>query len=78
MLDEISEGLSPVIVEEIGRAIEKLKQRGYTILLVEQNFEFAAGLADRLYVMEHGQIAAHFPASEADARADMLNELIGV
>ncbi|PBI95997.1 High-affinity branched-chain amino acid transport ATP-binding protein LivF [Variovorax boronicumulans] len=78
LLDEISEGLSPVIVEEIGRAIEKLKQRGYTILLVEQNFEFAAGLADRLYVMEHGQIAAHFPASEADARADMLNELIGV
>lgn len=78
LLDEISEGLAPAIVDQIGLAMQKLKQRGYTILLVEQNFEFAQTLADRFYVMEHGQIVEHFPASELQHKAALLNELIGV
>ena len=57
LLDEITEGLAPVIVQAIGRVIVKLKERGFTIVLVEQNFRFAAPLADRHYVMEHGKIA---------------------
>lgn len=78
LLDEISEGLAPAIVEQIAEAMRALKQRGYTILLVEQNFEFARTLADRFYVMEHGQIVQHFGASELNEKTDLLNELIGV
>ncbi len=78
LLDEISEGLAPAIVDQIGLAMQKLKQRGYTILLVEQNFEFAQSLADRFYVMEHGQIVEHFLANELQHKNALLNELIGV
>ncbi|GAB2458414.1 ABC transporter ATP-binding protein [Comamonas humi] len=78
LLDEISEGLAPAIVDQIGVALQALKQRGYTILLVEQNFEFVQTMADRFYVMEHGQIVEHFPASELEQKAATLNELIGV
>ncbi|WZB74909.1 ABC transporter ATP-binding protein [Achromobacter insuavis] len=77
LLDEISEGLAPVIVH-CGRMITALKQRGYTIVMVEQNFRFAAPLADRFYVMEHGQIVEHFEASELSEKQDTLNELLGV
>jgi branched-chain amino acid transport system ATP-binding protein len=78
LLDEISEGLAPAIVDQIGEALLALKRRGYTILLVEQNFEFAQSMADRFYVMEHGQIAERFAADELAQKAHMLNELIGV
>jgi branched-chain amino acid transport system ATP-binding protein len=78
LLDEISEGLAPLIVEEIGLAVRKLKQRGYTILLVEQNFDFAARLADRFYVMEHGCVVESFDANELDSRSAMLHKLLGV
>ncbi len=78
LLDEISEGLAPVIVQALARMITALKQRGYTIVMVEQNFRFAAPLADRFYVMEHGQIVEHFEASELTEKQDTLNELLGV
>lgn len=78
LLDEITEGLAPVIVQALGRVIIKLKERGYTIVLVEQNFRFAAPLADRHYVMEHGKIAENFAAAELDAKTDMLHEYLGV
>jgi branched-chain amino acid transport system ATP-binding protein len=78
LLDEITEGLAPVIVQTLGRIIIKLKERGFTIVLVEQNFRFAAPLADRHYVMEHGKIAESFPASELEAKTDMLHEYLGV
>jgi branched-chain amino acid transport system ATP-binding protein len=78
LLDEITEGLAPVIVQALGRIIIKLKERGFTIVLVEQNFRFAAPLADRHYVMEHGKIAESFPASELEAKTDMLHEYLGV
>jgi branched-chain amino acid transport system ATP-binding protein len=78
LLDEITEGLAPVIVQALGRVITKLKERGYTIVLVEQNFRFAAPLADRHYVMEHGKIAESFPANELAAKTDMLHEYLGV
>jgi branched-chain amino acid transport system ATP-binding protein len=78
LLDEISEGLAPAIVEQIGEAMQALKRRGYTILLVEQNFEFARSLADRYYVMEHGQVVDAFASSALPGKADALNELIGV
>ena len=78
LLDEITEGLAPVIVQAIGRVIVKLKERGFTILLVEQNFRFAAPLADRHYVMEHGKIAQSFAASELEAKTGMLHEYLGV
>jgi len=77
LLDEISEGLAPVIVQALARMIT-LKQRGYTIVMVEQNFRFAAPLADRFYVMEHGQIVEHFEAAELSEKQDTLNELLGV
>lgn len=77
-LDEISEGLAPVIVEKLGQVIEALKQRGYTILLVEQNFEFASELADRLYVIEHGQVVSHMAASEISSKQEELKELLGI
>ena len=78
LLDEITEGLAPVIVQALGRVIVKLKQRGFTIVLVEQNFRFAAPLADRHYVMEHGRIAESFAASELEAKTGMLHEYLGV
>ncbi len=78
LLDEISEGLAPVIVQGLARMITTLKAKGYTIIMVEQNFRFAAPLADRFYVMEHGQIALTFAASELEARMPALTELLGV
>ena len=78
LLDEITEGLAPVIVQALGRIIIKLKERGFTVVLVEQNFRFAAPLADRHYVMEHGKIAESFPASELEAKTGMLHEYLGV
>lgn len=78
LLDEISEGLAPVIVQALARMITALKQRGYTIVMVEQNFHFAAPLADRFYVMEHGQIVEHFEAAQLTDKQDTLNELLGV
>jgi branched-chain amino acid transport system ATP-binding protein len=78
LLDEISEGLAPVIVQKLGEMIRTLKAKGYTIVLVEQNFRFAAPLADRFYVMEHGKIVQQFPQGELAARMDMLHEFLGV
>ena len=78
LLDEISEGLAPVIVQKLGEMIRALKAKGYTIVLVEQNFRFAAPLADRFYVMEHGKIVQQFAQSELAARMDMLHEFLGV
>ena len=78
LLDEITEGLAPVIVQALGRVIVKLKERGFTIVLVEQNFRFAAPLADRHYVMEHGRIAEGFAASELESKTQMLHEYLGV
>ena len=78
LLDEISEGLAPVIVQALGRMIKMLKAKGYTIVMVEQNFRFAAPLADRFYVVEHGQIVEHFDAAELQAKQGILTELLGV
>jgi branched-chain amino acid transport system ATP-binding protein len=78
LLDEISDGLAPVIVQKLGEMIRTLKAKGYTIVLVEQNFRFAAPLADRFYVMEHGKIVQQFPQGELAARMDMLHEFLGV
>jgi branched-chain amino acid transport system ATP-binding protein len=78
LLDEITEGLAPVIVQALGRVVVKLKERGFTVVLVEQNFRFAAPLADRHYVMEHGRIAESFPASQLEAKTAMLHEYLGV
>jgi len=78
LLDEITEGLAPVIVQALARVIVKLKERGFTIVLVEQNFRFAAPLADRFYVMEHGRIAESFPAAELDSKTKMLHDYLGV
>jgi branched-chain amino acid transport system ATP-binding protein len=78
LLDEISEGLAPVIVQTLARMITTLKEKGYTIVMVEQNFRFAAPLADRFYVMEHGRIVESFASSELQAKMPVLNELLGV
>jgi branched-chain amino acid transport system ATP-binding protein len=78
LLDEISEGLAPVIVQGLARMITTLKAKGYTIVMVEQNFRFAAPLADRFYVVEHGQIVETFVASELSAKMPVLTELLGV
>ncbi len=78
LLDEISEGLAPVIVQALARMIKALKEKGYTIIMVEQNFRFAAPLADRFYVMEHGQIVEHFNSAELPAKQEVLNTLLGV
>jgi len=78
LLDEISEGLAPVIVQALGRAIRTLREKGMTIVMVEQNFRFAAPLADRFYVVEHGRVIETFAAAELDARRDMLHEVLGV
>ena len=78
LLDEISEGLAPVIVQALGRAIRTLREKGLTIVMVEQNFRFAAPLADRFYVIEHGQVIEGFGASELEAKQGMLHEVLGV
>jgi branched-chain amino acid transport system ATP-binding protein len=78
MLDEPTEGLAPVIVQQIGRTIAALKQKGFTILLVEQNFRFAATVADRHYVMERGKIVDMIPNTELDANMNKLHEYLGV
>ena len=78
LLDEITEGLAPVIVQTLGRVIRALKTKGLTIILVEQNFRFAAPLADRHYVIEHGQIVATVNKNELESKSNMLNEYLGV
>ena len=78
LLDEISEGLAPVIVQALARMIHTLRGKGYTVLMVEQNFRFAAPLADRFYVMEHGRMVEAFGAAELEAKMPVLNELLGV
>ena len=78
LLDEISEGLAPVIVQALARMITTLRAKGYTIVMVEQNFRFAAPLADRFYVMEHGRIVEAFAAKELEAKMPVLKELLGV
>lgn len=78
LLDEISEGLAPVVVQKLGEVIRSLKARGYTILLVEQNFRFAAPLADRLYVVEHGEIVEEIGQSELATKGDVLKARLGV
>jgi branched-chain amino acid transport system ATP-binding protein len=78
LLDEISEGLAPVIVQALSRTIVALREKGYTIVMVEQNFRFAAPLADRFYLMERGQIVEGFAASELQDKMAMLHEFLGV
>lgn len=78
LLDEISEGLAPVIVQKLGEVIRSLKSRGYTVLLVEQNFRFAAPLADRFYVMEHGKVIQEFARHQLAENMSMLQEYLGV
>ncbi len=78
LLDEISEGLAPVIVQALARMIRELRARGFTVLMVEQNFRFAAPLADRFYIMERGLIVRELSAAELHDSADMLREYLGV
>ena len=78
LLDEISEGLAPVIVQALARMIRELRTRGFTVLMVEQNFRFAAPLADRFYIMERGLIVREFSAQELHANMAMLHEYLGV
>jgi branched-chain amino acid transport system ATP-binding protein len=78
LLDEISEGLAPVIVKKLAEMIRTLKAKGYTIVMVEQNFRFAAPLADRFYVMEHGRIVETFAARQLREKEATLHELLGV
>ena len=78
LLDEPTEGLAPVIIQQIGKTIRTLKQQGFTILLVEQNFRFAATVADRYYVMENGRIIDQFATAELDANLEKLHEYLGV
>jgi len=78
LLDEISEGLAPVIVQKLAETIRMLKAKGYTVVLVEQNFRFAAPLADRFYVMEHGRIVQQFAQSELAGNTKMLQDYLGV
>ncbi len=78
LLDEPTEGLAPVIIQQIGKTIRALKEQGFTILLVEQNFRFAATVADRYYVMEHGRIIDRFSNSELDANVGKLHDYLGV
>ncbi|MFV0680880.1 ABC transporter ATP-binding protein [Ottowia sp.] len=78
LLDEISEGLAPVIVQALARMIRELRARGFTVLMVEQNFRFAAPLADRFYIVERGLIVREFTAAELQGNMDMLHEYLGV
>ena len=78
LLDEPTEGLAPVIVQQIGRVIETLKAKGFTILLVEQNFRFASTIADRHYIVEHGQVIDMIRNAELAANLDKMHEYLGV
>jgi branched-chain amino acid transport system ATP-binding protein len=78
LLDEPTEGLAPVIVQQIGETIGSLKSQGFTVLLVEQNFQFAATVADRHYVVEHGRIIDEFSTTELRANMDKLHDYLGV
>ena len=78
LLDEPTEGLAPVIIQRIGEVLQTLKQRGMTILLVEQNFRFASKVADRFYVVDHGQVIDTFDVADLPGRMSMLNEALGV
>jgi branched-chain amino acid transport system ATP-binding protein len=78
LLDEISEGLAPVIVDGLAATILELRRRGYTLLMVEQNFRFAAPLADRFYLMEHGRMAQSFSAAELPDKMTMVHEYLGI
>lgn len=78
LLDEPTEGLAPVIIQRIGEVLAQLKARGMTVVLVEQNFRFAAKIADRFYVMDHGRMVANFPVAELPAQTALLNEMLGV
>jgi len=78
LLDEPTEGLAPVIIQQIGKTILTLKREGFTILLVEQNFRFAATVADRYYVMEHGRVVDRFANAELDANVEKLHDYLGV
>ncbi|MFT3690761.1 MAG: hypothetical protein QM789_17855 [Paenirhodobacter sp.] len=78
LLDEPTEGLAPVIIQAIGDVLVKLKQRGMTVVLVEQNFRFAAKVADRFYLMDHGQMVAEFPVGELAQNMDLLHRELGV
>lgn len=78
LLDEPTEGLAPVIIQQIGKTIGMLKEQGFTILLVEQNFRFASTVADRFYIMEHGKVVEKFKNSELDAKRETLHEYLGV
>ena len=78
LLDEPTEGLAPVIIQRIGEVLVKLKERGMTVVLVEQNFRFASKVADRFYLMDHGQMVAEFPVGLLPERMDMLNKVLGV
>ena len=78
LLDEISEGLAPVIVQTLARVIQDLKARGFTIVMVEQNFRFAAPLADRFFIIEHGRVVETIEQSDLDARADDIRTYLGV
>jgi branched-chain amino acid transport system ATP-binding protein len=78
LLDEPTEGLAPVIIQQIGRTIRTLKQQGFTILLVEQNFRFASTVADRYYVMEHGRVVDRFANADLEANVEKLHDYLGV
>ena len=78
LLDEPTEGLAPVIINAIGDVLRKLKARGMTVVLVEQNFRFAAKVADRFYLMDHGKMVADFPVADLPARMDLLHRELGV
>ena len=78
LLDEISEGLAPVILQGLARTVQALRERGYTIVMVEQNFRFAAPLADRFYIMEHGRIVESFRAQELQKKMGLMHEYLGV
>jgi branched-chain amino acid transport system ATP-binding protein len=78
LLDEISEGLAPVIVQALARTIQRLREQGYTIVMSEQNFRFAAPLADRFYIMERGRIVEGFAASELQEKMALLHQYLGV
>ena len=78
LLDEPTEGLAPVIIQQIGKTIRTLKQQGFTILLVEQNFRFASTVADRYYVMEHGRVVESFANAELNANLEKLHDYLGV
>ncbi len=78
MLDEPTEGLAPVIIQQIGRTIQRLKSEGFTILLVEQNFRFASTVADRFYIVEHGKVIDGFANSELQANMEKLHTYLGV